>query len=179
MTVTKPCFVSTPQVAPIHRPLCPLSTAQTKLILTIFATAYLCWLLIIVSVETISHPSNMAKTISILSLSQNRIAARSIHDHIQPHGFVISGVLESDPFSAKDLALALKVLEPRPQAVVVGRGYSEEEADQVRRVFVEYAHDVDITGTVIKISDEVFERVGKEGIPSWVLEQLQKHLRGY
>jgi hypothetical protein len=29
-------------------------------------------------------------------------------------------------------------------------------------------------GTVIKITSEVFDKVGKEGVPKWVLEQLEE-----
>ncbi|KAF4468526.1 hypothetical protein FALBO_4581 [Fusarium albosuccineum] len=114
--------------------------------------------------------------ISVLSLSQNRAVVRTIDDHITPHGYGIGGVLEADPFSAHDLAVALRVLEPRPRAVVVGRGYTEEEADEVRKAFAEYSKDVGLdAGTVIKITDEVFDKVGKEGVPKWVLEQLQDY----
>ncbi|KAF4478556.1 hypothetical protein FAGAP_12342 [Fusarium agapanthi] len=117
-----------------------------------------------------------ARAISVLSLSQNRAVVRSIHVHIEPHGYGIGGILESDPFSVYDLGVALRVLEPRPKAIVVGRGYTEEEANEVRKAFVEYHKDVDLdAGVVIKITDEVFDEVGKEGIPKWVLEQLQAY----
>lgn len=117
-----------------------------------------------------------ARTISVLSLSQNREFVRSIHAHIEPHGYGIGGILESDPLSVHDLGVALRVLEPRPRAIVVGRGYSEEEADEVRKAFTEYHKDVDLdAGVVIKITDEIFDKVGKEGIARWVLQQLQHH----
>lgn len=113
-------------------------------------------------------------TISILSLSQNRAVVRTIQEHIKPHGYSIGGILESDPFSKTELALALRVLEPRPVAVVVGRGYSEEETAETREVFSEYLKEVGLErGTVIKITSQVFDKVGKEGVPKWVLEQLE------
>ena len=92
----------------------------------------------------------------------------TIHDHIYPHGYSIGGILESDPFSTKDLALALRA---------IGRGYSNQETDKVRAVFAEYVQDVGAdTGTVIKITNEVFDEVGKEGVPNWVLQQLETFL---
>jgi hypothetical protein len=113
--------------------------------------------------------------ISILSLSQNRAIVRAIQEHIKPHGYNIGGILESDPFSKSELALALRVLEPRPAAVVIGRAYSEEETADAREVFSEYLKEVGIEqGTVIKITSQVFEEVGKEGVPKWVLEQLEE-----
>ncbi|KAI0874254.1 hypothetical protein GGS24DRAFT_353017 [Hypoxylon argillaceum] len=112
--------------------------------------------------------------ISVLSLSQNRSVVRAIHDHISPHIFTINGILESDPFEPSELALALRVVEPRPQVVLVGRGYSEEETSSVRQIFSQYMTEVGIEkGTVIKITSQVFEEVGKEGVPEWVLGQLE------
>jgi hypothetical protein len=81
-----------------------------------------------------------------------------IHEHIAPHGFTIGGILESNPFSLNELTLTLKVLELRPQVVLVGRGYSEDETSIVRQVFLNYMADVEIEkGTVIKITNEVFK----------------------
>ncbi|KAF2965029.1 hypothetical protein GQX73_g8536 [Xylaria multiplex] len=101
--------------------------------------------------------------IPVLSLSQNRTIVRAIHEHIAPHGFKIGGILELTPFSSDQLTLALKVLEPRPQVVLVGRGYSEDETSIARQVFGNYMGDVGIEkGTVIKITNEVFNEVGKD-----------------
>ena len=116
-----------------------------------------------------------AAPISILSLSQNRAVVRTIQEWIKPYGYNIGGILESDPFSKNELALALKVLEPLPAAVVVGRGYSEEEMAEIREVFSQYLKEVGLKkGTVIKITSQVFDKVGKEGVPKWVLEQLEE-----
>jgi len=84
--------------------------------------------------------------------------------------------LESSPFSAKDLGVALRVLEPRPQVVLVGRGYSADETAETRNCFSEYLKDVGIEkGMVIKITPEVFDEVGKDGIPKWVLKELKSY----
>ncbi|KAJ3577130.1 hypothetical protein NPX13_g3437 [Xylaria arbuscula] len=105
-------------------------------------------------------------------------AVRAIHENIAPHGFTIGGILESDPFSSSELTLALKVLEPRPQVILVGRGYSEDETSTARQVLINYMADVGIEkGTVVKITSEVFDEVGKEGVPGWVLKQLEGFFR--
>ncbi|KAI0202603.1 hypothetical protein F4808DRAFT_420730 [Astrocystis sublimbata] len=116
--------------------------------------------------------------ISVLSLSQNRAVVRAIHDHISPLGFKIGGILESNPFSTNELALALRVIEPRPQAIIVGRGYSDEETSSARQVLSQYMRDAGIeNGTVIKITSQVFEEFGKEGVPKWVLGQLESFFK--
>ncbi|KAH6855910.1 hypothetical protein B0I37DRAFT_424685 [Chaetomium sp. MPI-CAGE-AT-0009] len=103
--------------------------------------------------------------ISILSLSQNRAVVRAIQKHIKPHCYNISGILESDPLSENELALALRVLEPRPAAVVVGRGYSEEEETaETREAFSEYLKKAGVEqGTV---QDHVSD-VGQETRPAY------------
>ena len=83
-----------------------------------------------------------------------------------------------DPYSSRDLALTLRVLEPRPLAVIMGRGYSEEEADDARAVFKEYMNETGVSDrTVVKISQKVFDEVGKDGISSWVQNKLEEHCR--
>jgi hypothetical protein len=114
------------------------------------------------------------RALSILSPSQNHAVVRTVDDYIRPHGYAIGETLESDPFSAQGLALALRVLEPRPQVVLVGRGYPEDETTQARKIFAEYMKEVGVDkGTVIKITPKVFDEVGKEGVPKWVLQQLK------
>ena len=49
------------------------------------------------------------------------------------------------PLSPKDLTLALRVLEPRPYAVLVGKGYSEEEeTTETRNVLAEYLKELGV-----------------------------------
>jgi hypothetical protein len=66
------------------------------------------------------------------------------------------------------------VLDPPPAAVVVSRSYSEEEAAETRKVFSQYLSEVGLDkGTVIKITNQVLNKVGKEGVPNWIFEQLE------
>ncbi|CAN9395467.1 unnamed protein product [Alternaria alternata] len=119
----------------------------------------------------------MAKPIAILSLSRNRAVVRTIHEYVQPRGYIVGGVLDSKPFSAQELALALRVLEPRPQVLCIGRGYSEDDTSEARKIFHDYLKEVDIDvekATVIKITNEVFDAIGKEKIPEWVSERLDE-----
>ncbi len=99
-----------------------------------------------------------------MSLSGNRTIVKTIHKYIQPHVYLIGGILESDPFSASELSLALRVLEPRPQVLLVDRGCSDAETDEARKIFAEYMKDIDVgSGIVFKITSKVFNEVDKEG----------------
>ena len=116
--------------------------------------------------------------IPILTLSQNREMARNIAKSIATCNFSVNGILEMDPYSSRDLALTLRVLEPRPLAVIMGRGYTEEEAEKARTVFKDYMNETGTEkGTVVKISQKVFDEVGKDGVSSWVLKQLEVQFR--
>lgn len=65
-------------------------------------------------------------------------------------------MLESDPFSASKLELVLRVVEPKPQVVLVDRGYSDDEAAETKKVFAEFAKSEGINmGTVVKITDQL------------------------
>lgn len=120
---------------------------------------------------TIANPM-----IPILSLSQNRKIALDIAKAIAPHNFSVNGIFAMDPYSSRDLALTLRVLELRPRAVIMGRGYTEEEAEQARTVIKEYMNETGVSdGTLIKISQKVFDEVGSGGIASWVQKQLEAH----
>ena len=122
--------------------------------------------------------SMAAPIIPILTLSQNREIARNIAKAIAPRNFSVNGILEMDPYSSRDLGLTLRVLEPRPLAVIMGRGYSDEEAEQAQTVFKDYMNETGVEdGTVVKISQKVFDEVGKDGISSWVQKQLEAQFR--
>lgn len=70
------------------------------------------------------------------------------------------------------------MLELPPLAVIMGRGYSAEEAEKARTVFRNYMKETGVEdGTVVKISQKVFDEVGKDGISSWVQKQLEAHFR--
>ncbi|KAI0474232.1 hypothetical protein F4859DRAFT_521957 [Xylaria cf. heliscus] len=162
-----------PAFFPLFNPDMPkereISHSPRLLLVVAAASAGLCLVWEFLSVAWNRKQSLMAglrAPISVLSLSQNRTVVRAIHDHIVPRGFTIGGILESNPFSSNELTLALKLLEPRPQVILVGRGYTEDETSLVRQVFANYMADVGIEkGTVIKITSKVFNEVKKDGVP--------------
>lgn len=78
-----------------------------------------------------------------------------------------AGILESGPFSESELALALRVLEPPPACRAprprLHRGRDGRDAQGFRSLLEESGLE---RGTVIKITSEVFDTVGKEGARS-------------
>lgn len=81
-------------------------------------------------------------------------------------------------WSDSELAIALRVPEPRPRAILIGGGYTDEEADRAQAVFDEYTKEAGISnGKLIRVVPGVVEKVGSTGVGDWVYEQLQGHFR--
>ena len=83
-----------------------------------------------------------------------------------------------NPWSDSELASALRVLEPRPQVLLLGGGYADEDAGKAQAVFDEYTKEMDIpNGKLVRVAPGVVEKVGPKGVAGWILEQLQGHFR--
>ena len=81
-------------------------------------------------------------------------------------------------WSDSELAVALRVLEPQPQALLIGGGYTDEDAYKAQAVFDEYTKYTGISnGKLVRVAPGVVEKVGPKGVAGWVLEQLQGHFR--
>ena len=117
-------------------------------------------------------------TIPCLTLGKHRPIAQTIAGVLAPHGFSVNGILDIDPYTSAELAVALRVLEPRPQALLIGGGYTDEEAKQAQTVFDEYKKEVSLEkGTVVRVGPGVLNKVGREGVGKWIIEQLEEYFR--
>ena len=117
-------------------------------------------------------------TIPCLTIGRHRDIARNVASVLAPHGFSVNGILSMHTWSDSELALALRVLEPPPQALLIGGGYTDEDADKAQAVFDEYTKEMGISnGRLVRVEPGVVERVGPKGVAGWVLEQLQGHFR--
>ncbi len=111
--------------------------------------------------------------IPILTLGKHREVSHSIAKVLAPHGFSVNGVLSSVPFRTSDLALALRVLEPRPQALLVGGVYNKEEAEQAQEVFNVYMREVGVSsGAFVRVEPDFVMKEGPENVGKWILKQL-------
>ena len=119
-----------------------------------------------------------APQVPCLTLGRHREIAKNVADFLAPHGFSVNGILSMNKWSPSDLAVALRVLEPSPQALLIGGGYSDEEAANARAAFDAYMKELDIpNGKVVRVDPGVIDKVGPKGVAAWVLEQLQAHFR--
>jgi hypothetical protein len=86
--------------------------------------------------------------ISIFAVGQSRANAEAISGIIT-HPYHLSGILDtvSPPpynFTPENLALALRVLHPRPRAIIVGEAISASDSAGAVRVWKEYVAECDI-----------------------------------
>ena len=117
-------------------------------------------------------------TVPCLTIGRHRDIARSVASVLAPHGFSVNGILSMNTWSDSELALVLRVLEPRPQALLLGGGYTDEDAQKAQAVFDEYTKEMDIpNGKLVRVAPGVVEKIGPKGVAGWVLEQLQGHFR--
>ena len=112
----------------------------------------------------------------ILALGKHRAIAKAIGDVLVAHGFPMNGILITQPYSSASLALALRVLEPRPQALLIGGGYSDDEVADAHAVFDQYADEVGVfDGTVVVVRQGVSM---SDGVATWVVGELKTHFQG-
>lgn len=118
----------------------------------------------------------MASTsIYVLTLGKHRPIALTIAGVLAPHNYHVSGILSSQTYSSSELALALRVLNPLPRVLLVGGGYTDEEADQAKEVFKEYAKEVEVAdGTVVRVGPGVLDKVGRDGVGKWIVGELDE-----
>ncbi|KAI0099730.1 hypothetical protein GGR51DRAFT_564772 [Nemania sp. FL0031] len=114
--------------------------------------------------------------ITVLFLSQNRSFVRDIDKCISRDGFKIGGVLESDPFSESELEVALRVIEPRPRVLFVGREYTKEEREIADKIFYEYKKEVGVEGHLVKINSKDIE---DHGLFSQIIETFAITIRQF
>ncbi len=117
-------------------------------------------------------------TIPCLTIGRHRDIARNVANVLAPHGFSVNGILSMHTWSDSELATVLRVLEPRPQALLIGGGYTDEEGEKAQAVFDEYTKELDIPNArLVRVAPGVVEKVGPKGVAGWVLEQLRGHFR--
>ena len=114
--------------------------------------------------------------IPILALSKHRDIAKAIGNVLAAHAFTVNGILTTQPYSSAALALALRVLEPRPQALLIGGSYTDAEVADAQAVFHAYTEEVGIfEGTVVAVRQDVVRR---DGVAMWVVGELKAHFEG-
>ncbi|MCJ1457105.1 hypothetical protein MMC28_007471 [Mycoblastus sanguinarius] len=103
--------------------------------------------------------------IPILTIGKHRDIGQEVGRVLAPHGFSVNGILSMQTYSPTELALVLRVLEPRPQALLIGGGYSDAEAEQAEVAFNDYRKEVGVSdGKFVRVGPGKLSELGREGV---------------
>jgi hypothetical protein len=91
--------------------------------------------------------------IPIFAVGQSRVNAEAISGIFQPP-YYLAGVLDTISlppynFTPSNLALALRVLHPRPRAIIVGEAISSEESADALKVWKEFVEELEIENPLL------------------------------
>ncbi len=116
-------------------------------------------------------------TIPVLALGKDRDIVRTIASLLAARGFSINGIISSSEYTSDEVDLAMRVLEPRPKALLVFGGYTDGEMGQARRDFVDSLKDSKLQqgeGTVVIVGQDLADGGRREGAGEWIVQELRK-----
>ncbi|MCJ1335825.1 hypothetical protein MMC09_001099 [Bachmanniomyces sp. S44760] len=127
-------------------------------------------------------------------MGRSRTLALRIGSMISSHpsekfNYSVTGVASLTPYTSSSLKLALNIPEPRIRALLIGGGFTADEAEDARRVWLEYSrelmseqgyHGKDLEekartwGTVVYMYRGLVDKVGgMEGVGEWARGELE------
>lgn len=84
-------------------------------------------------------------------------------------------MLDEESFSGASLDVVLRALHPRPKALIIGGGFSDEEIAPGQKVWEQYVKDVGITdAALVRVLPGTIEKVGKGGVAEWIVGEMRK-----
>ena len=113
--------------------------------------------------------------IPCLALGKDRRLAETVAARLRPHNFVVNAAIDGSLFSAENLKTVILALLPRPKVLVIGGGYSDEEASVARQMWDEYTtkYGVD-NAVVVRVVPGILQSSGRDGLADWILGELKK-----
>lgn len=114
-------------------------------------------------------------SIPCVVLGKHRHIAESIAAQVGKHDYSVNAIFDEDNYSAANLDTVIRILHPRPQVLVIGGGFSDEEVEDGIEVWKKYVKDIGVSQTAIaRIPVGSLEKLGPQGIFSWTIEELDK-----
>src|SRR5271169_4489787 len=97
--------------------------------------------------------------------------AEIVSSRLTTHNFSVNAILDEHSFSPTNVGIISRALAPRPKALIIGGGFSDEEAEGAIKAWEEYVKEVGVEGTaVIRVSPGTLQKVGPAGVADWVVE---------
>jgi hypothetical protein len=116
--------------------------------------------------------------ISCLVLGKFRHIAEGISSSLPTTDFSVAAILDEHSFSPANVGIVSRALVPRPKALIIGGGFSDEEAQAATKAWEEYVKEVGAEGTaVVRVSPGTLEKSGPTGVADYVLEELESKFK--
>jgi hypothetical protein len=116
-----------------------------------------------------------SQLIHCVALGKYRTVAESIAEALIKHNYALQALLDEDIYTPESLDVVLRALVPRPKALILGGNFSDEQVAPGIKVWEKYVQDVGGSGTVlVRVSPGTLERIGKEGLSDWIIQELDK-----
>ena len=117
-------------------------------------------------------------SIPCITLGKHRHIAETIAENVSSrltaHNFSVNAILDEDSFSPANIAVISRALAPRPKVLIIGGGFSDEQAEGAIEAWDEYVKEVGVEGTaVIRVTPGTLQKVGAAGIVDWLVEELK------
>lgn len=83
-----------------------------------------------------------------------------------------AGIL-TPPVSSPITFMALRLIEPPPQVLIVGGAFSDQDASDAQGVFGEFQKEIGVLekGLTLRVPPELMPAKGIEGVAGWIKEQ--------
>jgi hypothetical protein len=116
--------------------------------------------------------------IPCLTLGKFRHIAEGISSRLTPHNFSVTAILDENSFSPANVGIVSRALFPRPKALIIGGGFSDDETKAATKAWEEYVKEVGAEGTaVVRVSPGTLEKVGPAGVADYVIEELKSKFK--
>jgi hypothetical protein len=113
--------------------------------------------------------------ISCVTLGKHRHHAEAIASQL-PLDYSVVAILDEQSYSPANLGVISRVLRPRPRALLIGGGFSDEEVEGGIKAWEEYVKEVGVEGTaVIRVPVGTLQKIGEGRVADWVSGELKRN----
>jgi len=116
--------------------------------------------------------------IPCLTLGKSRLLAEDVASRLIHHNFSVVAILDETSFSPANVGIVSRALFPRPKALIIGGGFSDEEAESGIKAWEDYVKEVGVEGTaVIRVGPTTMREIGPAGVTDWLIGELKSKFK--
>jgi hypothetical protein len=108
-------------------------------------------------------------------LGKDRSVTEAVASQLLPHDFSVNASLYEAIYSTENFRILVRALLPRPKALIIGGGFSEEEAKPAREVWEEYVKEFGVNDAVlVRYRPGPLGQGGPKAAADWIIGELEK-----